>query len=126
MTLIERIETHLNTQPKMSSIGYALLHESLDEMKKYQWISTKIAKPTTNHPVLATTGQDTLIAVYIRQYEIEENENYDECAEFNEVDQSYYLIEGWYELLTFWQEYTHLYIDQPVTHWMPLFTRPAY
>lgn len=38
MSIIERIEAHLSTQPRIASIGYVLLHESLDELKARQWI----------------------------------------------------------------------------------------
>lgn len=44
----------------------------------------------------------------------------DQAIEYNEEDDEYYLIEGWYEVIKNWDEYNSIVIDDTVTHWMPL------
>ena len=45
----------------------------------------------------------------------------DECAvEYSEEDDEYYLLEGWYEVVKSWDDYSSIVIDDFVTHWMPL------
>ena len=47
--------------------------------------------------------------------------NPDECAvEYIEEDDEYYLLEGWYEVIKNWDDYSSIVIDDFVTHWMPL------
>lgn len=45
----------------------------------------------------------------------------DECVvEYSEEDDEYYLLEGWYEVVKNWDDYSSIVIDDFVTHWMPL------
>lgn len=45
----------------------------------------------------------------------------DECAtEYDEQDDEYYLLEGWYEVIKNWEEYSSVVIGDFVTHWMPI------
>ena len=42
-----------------------------------------------------------------------------ECYEYDEMDDNYYLLEGWYECIHNWDDYC-VVIGDFVTHWMPL------
>lgn len=45
----------------------------------------------------------------------------DDCAtEYDEEDDEYYLLEGWYEVIKNWDDYNSIVIPNFVTHWMPL------
>ena len=45
----------------------------------------------------------------------------DDCAtEYDEEDDNYYLLEGWYEIIKNWDDYNSIVIPDFVTHWMPL------
>lgn len=45
----------------------------------------------------------------------------DECVfEYSEEDDEYYLLDGWYEVVKNWDDYSSIVIDDFVTHWMPL------
>ena len=45
----------------------------------------------------------------------------DDCAtEYDEEDDEYYLLEGWYEVIKNWDDYNSIVIHDFVTHWMPL------
>ena len=43
-----------------------------------------------------------------------------ECYEYDEEDDNYYLLEGWYECIHNWDDYSSVVIGDFVTHWMPL------
>lgn len=101
------------------------IERSLAELKKTNavWIPTSTEIPDNTRLVLATDGKSTFVAAYVRQYEVEQIDP-EEDGEYNEADGNYYLQEGWYEELTFWEKYIAIFIGQPVTHWMPLPKRP--
>ena len=44
----------------------------------------------------------------------------DAAIEYNEENDEYYLLEGWYEVIKNWDDYNSIAIDDTVTHWMPL------
>lgn len=44
----------------------------------------------------------------------------DAAIEYNEENYEYYLLEGWYEVIKNWDDYSSIAIDDTVTHWMPL------
>lgn len=44
-----------------------------------------------------------------------------DCAvEYDEDSDEYYLLEGYYEVIKNWDEYSSIVLDDFVTHWMPL------
>ena len=43
-----------------------------------------------------------------------------ECYEYDEEDDNYYLLEGWYECIHNWDDYSGVVIGDFVTHWMLL------
>ena len=44
----------------------------------------------------------------------------DFATEYDEEDDEYYLLEGWYEVIKNWDDYNSIVIPSYVTHWMPL------
>lgn len=49
-----------------------------------------------------------------------------ECVEYSEQDDAYYILEGWYELIDNWDDYSRIAVNEGVvTHWMEMPTSPA-
>ena len=60
-------------------------------------------------------------AVYVRQYEEESDYDDDSDYEYNEENDTYYLKEGWYELIDNWGDYSSVAIvEGEVDYWMPM------
>ena len=60
-------------------------------------------------------------AVYVRQYEEELDYDDDSDYEYNEENDTYYLKEGWYELIDNWDDYSSVAIVEGVVdYWMPM------
>lgn len=58
---------------------------------------------------------------YVKRYtEQVWNNSGDIDCEYREEDDEYYLLEGWYEVIKNWDDYSSVVIDDFVTHWMPL------
>ena len=82
------------------------------------WIDAP-TKPEAGKPVLVTytaNGQQQWSrACWIPEYFEEDTGNYCGDAKYNEVNDTYYWPEGWYE----WNRYeeTHWGIDDEITHW---------
>ena len=50
-----------------------------------------------------------------------------ECVEYSELEDAYYVTEGWYELIDNWDEYARIAVNEGVvTNWMPLPAAPAH
>ena len=45
---------------------------------------------------------------------------WEDCSEYNEDDDEYYVLEGWYERVHNWDEYAYVAIDDNVIAWMPI------
>ena len=48
------------------------------------------------------------------------NNSGDIACEYREEDDEYYLLEGWYEVIKNWDDYSSVWIGDFVAHWMPL------
>lgn len=49
-----------------------------------------------------------------------------ECVEYSEQDDAYYILEGWYELIDNWDDYSRIAVNEGVvTHWMDMPTDPT-
>lgn len=49
-----------------------------------------------------------------------------ECVEYSELEDAYYVTEGWYELIDNWDEYARIAVNEGVvTRWMPLPAAPT-
>ena len=49
-----------------------------------------------------------------------EYDNWEDCSEYNEDEDEYYVLEGWYERVHNWDEYSFVGIEDEVIAWMPL------
>ena len=49
-----------------------------------------------------------------------EYDNWEDCSEYNEDEDEYYVLEGWYERVHNWDEYSFVGIEDDVIAWMPL------
>lgn len=101
------------------------------------WISVIDELPENNKKVIATYKnqmgkQRTIIASFIRKWtELAEDHfcddlDLDDCGEYSEEKDNYFVPEGWYEQLDNWDTYASLPVDEgDVTHWMPLPEKPV-
>lgn len=100
-------------------------------MKAPRWISVKDHLPESNKRVLASCDvrrldgyrrRYTCVAFYAVKHSIPEGKypEDDECYDYDEDEDEYYLKEGWYEVIHNWDEYSSVVIEDFVTHWMPL------
>ena len=87
-----------------------------------EWISVSDALPEGN--CLATYvnsygNKRTIVAFYAKQYSISDDS--EDCFDYSEQDDCYYLQEGWWERIDNWCDFTHVKVCEGViTHWMPL------
>lgn len=49
-----------------------------------------------------------------------EYDSWEDCSEYNEDEDEYYVNEGWYERVHNWDEYSYVGIEDNVIAWMPL------
>ena len=59
----------------------------------------------------------TLRAFYAPKFSIKDSTEF-EAAEYNKLDDEFYLKQGWYESNEF--EYVHWMVDFKITHYMPM------
>ena len=45
---------------------------------------------------------------------------WEDCSEYKEEDDEYYVLEGWYERVHNWDEYEYVAINDNVIAWMPI------
>jgi hypothetical protein len=54
------------------------------------------------------------------------SEDWDQCSEYDEATDTYYVTEGWYECIDNWGDYSAVAVSEgDVTHWMALPEAPA-
>ena len=96
-----------------------------------EWVSVKDALPDSGVVVLVAGKNDLgkwrrIRAIYAERFTIEQEADCEYIGEYNEDKDEYYLEEGWWEQIEFWEEYSGCRItDGFVTHWMPLPFPPA-
>lgn len=82
--------------------------------------------PDNDRPVLLSVARPTgkpftVRACYIRRYEIESFDNASECqCEYNEENDMFYIAHGWYELISFWEDWSFIAIDAIPLAWQEL------
>jgi hypothetical protein len=124
---------------KFMAGGQALESKDFPKIGPYEystdyiaWLEAQITwrtaseKPERGETVLATYlnsyGKRRRVrAVYVRQYEEELDYDDDSDYEYNEENDTYYLKEGWYELIDNWDTYSSVAIVEGVVdHWLPM------
>ncbi len=66
----------------------------------------------------------TIKAKYIERF-WEESSNDSENDEYNEPDDTYYTLPGWYEFIDNWDDFSGVCVHYNPTHWMPLPSPPT-
>ena len=97
------------------------------------WIYDK--KPDSRRPVLALIESDVVGSLKKRRQIVraewiparaeeaspwepwDDDEGAYECVE---EEGAYYIKEGWYELMNYWEDYGYIAISDPVIAWMPM------
>ena len=97
------------------------------EQEPVAWISVTDALPKSGVTVLACyrnrLGKLRRIRAYwIAAKTVEANtDDWDQCSEYDEATDTYYVTEGWYECIDNWGDYSAVAVSEgEVTHWMPL------
>lgn len=91
-----------------------------------EWISVdkKMPKPLQNVLVLvnanSTKNQNQMVANFVPKF-TEEYQGDDDCYDYDEERSCGYVKEGWYVNTAYTSDdYGAYYLDEKVTHWMPL------
>ena len=124
---LEALDAGVSVSPK------SVLHDRLraalaqQEQEPVAWISVTDALPKSGATVLACyrnrLGKLRRIrAHWIAAKTAEANsEDWDQCSEYDEATDTYYVTEGWYECIDNWVDYSAVAVSEgEVTHWMPL------
>ena len=96
-----------------------------------EWIAVSDALPESGVVVLAAgkNGRGEwhrVRARYAERFTIVQPSESEYIGEYSEENDEYYLEEGWWEQIEFWNEYSCCRItDGVVTHWMPLPAPPV-
>jgi len=91
-----------------------------------KWIATKNSLPESGKHVLTFYQNNlfenrTIKAFYAKRFSIESNNDLDANDEYDEETDNYYLIEGWYEVIENWPEYSSIFVSEhEVTYWQLL------
>lgn len=96
------------------------------------WIKCVERMPECGKPVQAyylnSHGKGRSIrAHHIKAWtvEVEPDDPDVECVEYSEQQEAYYLLEGWYELMDNWEQYSSIAVTEGViTQWAPLLPMP--
>ena len=90
-----------------------------------QWIPCREKRPEGT--VIATAETKTFKHKYVceavwipRWTRKAEYDNWEDCTEYNEDEDEYYVLEGWYERVYNWDEYSYVAIEDDVIAWTPL------
>jgi hypothetical protein len=101
-------------------------------MRRTKMTDWKTGIPPDGKPVLAVTVSDIagslrkrrqiVRAQYIHHKEIESygSDDTEDADWYDEEGDVYWLKEGWYELVDYWEDYGYIIIDDPVIAWCEL------
>ena len=91
-----------------------------------QWIPVSERLPE-KETVLATVETKTFKhryvceAVWIPRWTWKADfDSWEDCSEYNEDEDEYYVLEGWYERVHNWDDYSYVGIEEDVIAWQPL------
>jgi hypothetical protein len=90
------------------------------------WIPISQQMPRSGQTVLALqewdhSGKQSVIRAQWTDAKTEESNSESDISEYDEVTDTYYDPEGWYERISHWDEYCAVAVTgAKVTHWMPL------
>jgi len=109
------------------------LDDSIEELieklpSAQQWIPCERELPDDNREVDVTcevkrfdgkTYRYTCRASYVHRYSIESTDycNWEDCDEYNEEEDKYYALPGWYERVHNWDDYSYCAIEDVVVAW---------
>ena len=63
----------------------------------------------------------TIMAEYYKKYSVESTMEDGVVDEYNEDNDTYYVVSGWYESIENWEDWSSISIEEiKITHWMPL------
>ena len=93
-----------------------------------QWISCREMLPEVSaKTVLATVETKTFKhryiceAVWIPRWTWKADfDSWEDCSEYNEDEDEFYVLEGWYERVHNWDDYSYVGIEEDVIAWQPL------
>lgn len=95
-----------------------------------QWIPVSSGKmPKTGEKVMVTCEHKfcgepyryICKAYHVDRFTMESDGNWDEgCDEYHEEDDTFYVLEGWYEVIHNWDDYGSVSIEDTVVAYMPL------
>lgn len=99
--------------------------------QKSQWIPCSDGLPDDNREVEVTCEirrfdgkkyRYTCHASYVHRYSIESTDycNWEDCDEYNEEEDKYYALSGWYERVHNWDDYSYCAIEDFVIAWREL------
>lgn len=108
-----------------------VIRQNIKDMPTVQpstgWISVKDRLPESGDHVLVNcrlgAGSYVCDAFYAAKKSVLCSRYDYECecdCEYDEEDDEFYLLEGWYEVIKNWGDYSSVVILDEITHWMPL------
>lgn len=90
-----------------------------------EWVSVEQGKPESGEHCFLTCeirpGKRYVCDGYFAAAKtIKCEDSGDTACEYDEATDEYYLLEGWYEVIKNWDDFTSIAIQDTVTHWKPL------
>ncbi len=112
----------LGATPEEATARWNRRESAIAERKVPEWQPIETA-PKGNAVLIYYTnefGNERIVkALYIERF-TEEAEPASENDEYNEADDTYYTLPGWYEMIDNWGDYSSVAIHHNPSHWMPL------
>ena len=144
---IDALKTQVDTDTVSRKAVLDAVCEELDSIDHVpQWVFDRLTKKIENLPpspsrpqwipvterlpegtVLVTVETKMFKHKYIceavwipRWSKIADFDSWEDCSEYNEDEDEYYVLEGWYERIHNWDEYSFVGIEDKVIAWKPL------
>ena len=105
-------------------IAKDIVSDSKDDNVGDKWIPVTERLPESGKHVLVACktpmGQYVCDGYYCSYHSLTGGVGDDFATIYDEDDDEYYLMPGWYEVIKNWDDYNSITIYDTVTHWMPL------